>query len=97
MDRSWKSFKMHVRKSLDCLQETVHKKQDVKGDSGKSLKRKKTAVEKASIISEIDIYYHQHNIGRNININGVPGKVLVEDEEHIIGGKVTLIIRQQRT
>ena len=57
MDRSWKSFKMHMRKSLDCFQETVHKNRDVKGDSGKSLKGKKTAVEKASIISEIDNYH----------------------------------------
>ena len=61
MDRSWKSFKMHVRKSLDRLQETVHKNRDVKGDSGKSLKGKKTTVENASIISQIDIYYHQQD------------------------------------
>ena len=67
------------------------------GDSGKSLKGKKTAVEKASIIWEIDIYYNQHNNGRNININGIPGKVLVENEEHVIGGKVILTIKQQRT
>lgn len=41
MDRSWKSFKVHVRKSLACLQETIHRNMDVKGDSVKSSEMKK--------------------------------------------------------
>lgn len=39
-DRGWKSFKVHIRKSLDCLRETVHRNMDVKCDSGKSSERK---------------------------------------------------------
>ena len=31
MDGDWKSFEVHVRKSLDCLEESVDRNMDIKG------------------------------------------------------------------
>ena len=44
MDRGWKSFEVHVRKSLVCHEETVGRKVDIKGDSDENLERKKEHV-----------------------------------------------------
>ena len=39
LGRSWKSFKIHNRKSLDTYEQTVARNMDIKGDSGRSRKR----------------------------------------------------------
>lgn len=38
--RGWKSFEVHDRKNLDCLEETVGRNVDVKGDSVENSERK---------------------------------------------------------
>lgn len=40
MSRGWESSGMHARKKLDCLEETVGKNKDVKGNFGKRSERK---------------------------------------------------------
>lgn len=34
MGRGWKSFEVHARKSLDCLEGNVGRNRNIKGDSG---------------------------------------------------------------
>lgn len=36
MDRGWKNFEAHDRKSLVCLEETIARNMDIKGSSGES-------------------------------------------------------------
>lgn len=36
MGRGWKNFEVHVRKSLDCLEEAIGINMNVKGNSGQT-------------------------------------------------------------
>lgn len=40
MGRGWERFEAHNRKSLDCLEETICRNIDTKGDSGESSEKK---------------------------------------------------------
>lgn len=36
MSRCWESFKLYIRKSLDCLEKMIRKNMDAKGASGEA-------------------------------------------------------------
>lgn len=57
-------------------------------------KEKRRALEKASTILELYMYYHEQNIGRNMNITGVSGEESGETKDVLLktGESVTLVL-----
>ena len=64
--RGWKSFEVHDRKNLDCLEETVGRNVDVKGDSGENSERKEESYKEIFCNLREYIYCHEQNVEREI-------------------------------
>lgn len=45
MGRDWKSFELHIRKSLNCLTQSVDRNMDIKDNSDDDLGRKEESCE----------------------------------------------------
>lgn len=45
MGRDWKSFELHIRKSLSCLTQSVDRNMDIKDNSDDDLGRKEKSCE----------------------------------------------------
>lgn len=64
---------MHVRKDLGCLEETISRNVDIKGDCGKGSEREKSSRE-IYCLGEY-IYNGDQNVGRNVNVTVCSGEI----------------------
>ena len=77
MAKGWKSFELHVRKSLYCCEQTT------KGNSGED-SEEDTCRESLSVLREY-LSGCEQNVGRNVDSKGHSDEVSDGNEEHVIG------------
>lgn len=74
MSRGWENFEMQIRKSLDCLEQTVGTNMEIKSDSGEGSQIKES-YQKIYHCRKCTCHCEQ-NAGRNMNVKVSLGEVL---------------------
>ena len=90
---------MHDRKSLDCLEEIVGRKTDIKSNSSEGSERRQENCRKNSYHLREYVYLHERNVARNRNVKGTSGENLEGSQDHVMGtgGKAIIVIKGQKT
>lgn len=75
MGKSWKSFEVHARKSL----------QTIKGDSGESSERKRESYTEILNLFREYLSHPEQNVSRNMDSNSHSDESSSGNEEHVTG------------
>lgn len=82
MNRGWKNFEVHDRKSLDCFKQIVGRKVDIWDVAGEGWKgSEQHVIESLYCLGEY-IYCHKQDVARNTDIKAAAGEGSEGNEEH---------------
>lgn len=77
-------MEVHARESLECLQETVGRNEDITGHFCESSEKGEESSRESFCHLKEYIYRHGHHVARNMNVKGHSDGVSDRNKGHVI-------------